>query len=52
MTVYTYILMHVDLQVALFSIWFIEFLAFIGLVIGIVLKETKASGSIDQACTS
>ena len=44
--------MQVDLQVALFSIWLIEFLAFIGLVIGIVLKETKASGSIDRACTS
>jgi hypothetical protein len=37
-------------QVALFSIWFIEFLAFIGLVIGIVLKETKASGSIQLTC--
>lgn len=40
------------MQVALFSVWFIEFLAFIGLVIGIVLKETKASGSIEWTCAS
>lgn len=46
---YTYMRLQGDslMQVALFSVWFIEFLAFIGLVIGIVLKETKASGSIE-----
>lgn len=28
-------------QVALFSIWIIEALAFVGLIIGLVLKQTK-----------
>ena len=51
-SIYRFVQVGLLMQVALFSVWFIEFLAFIGLVIGIVLKETKASGSIEWTCAS
>ena len=43
------------MQIALFSIWFIEFLAFIALIVGINLKETKVRNSVcicQQHCSA